>query len=216
MSLRLVQLFTGICPSGPVVGRCSLPWERRFGLPGVAAASLIVTNVTFGYFSTNDCGLQSTALAVNPSQVDWSPPVYLSSTTWTSVDSDARMSLGFIDATSTQCTSTGGGDANGCDSYRFALVFDVDGSVGGTPNSTVVSATNPALATGSCTDVSGWGGYYCAGLRLVPSLLLDRLRTTDIRMGPITVTRLDADLRQYFASGTCVIVDRLRGVSPGA
>ena len=81
------------------------------------------------------------------------------------------------------------------------MVMDVDGSVGGTANSTVVSSANPALTTSSCTTQTAWGAYYCPGLQLVPSLLLDRLRTVDIRMGPITITRMDGQNRQYYSSG---------------
>jgi hypothetical protein len=38
---------------------------------------------------------------------------------------------------------------DGCDSYRFALVSDADGSVGGVAASSIISATNPSLALAS-------------------------------------------------------------------
>ena len=175
-----------------------MPWESRHGLPSVAEAHLDVVNVTMGNFHSADCGLQSTALALNPSQIDWSPPVHLSGMAWPGTDATAKLNLGFVSGTDPKCL---GGD--GCDSYRFGLVLDVDGSVGGTPASSIVSGTNPELALGSpgCSPVTGWSAFYCPAVKLVTSVLLDRLRTTDIRMGPITVTRLDSEQRQYFATG---------------
>ncbi len=40
---------------------CSLPWEKRHGLPGVNEAKLTILGTTFGYFRTNDCGLKVVA-----------------------------------------------------------------------------------------------------------------------------------------------------------
>jgi hypothetical protein len=64
------------------------------------------------------------------------------------------------------------GFSDGCDSYRFALVSDLDGSVNGTPSSSIISATNPELALGSpgCAPMPLSEAYYCPGFALVPSV----------------------------------------------
>jgi hypothetical protein len=124
------------------------------------------------------CTRQSTAITLNPSNPDWSVPFFMSGLQWRSIDAGAKVFLGFHATTSSLCTS-----GDGCDSYRFALVADEDGSFGGTPRSSVLSATNPALALGSpgCVAINGWGAYYCPGFHLVPSVLLDRMRTVCMR-----------------------------------
>ena len=56
--------------------------------------------------------------------------------------------------------------SDGCDSYRFALLNDVDGTFGGTAGSSIISATNPQLALSSpdCNPMLGSEAYYCPGM----------------------------------------------------
>jgi hypothetical protein len=37
---------------------CSMPWEKRHGLPSVNEAKLTIVNTAFAYFRSNDCGLK--------------------------------------------------------------------------------------------------------------------------------------------------------------
>jgi hypothetical protein len=153
---------------------CSMPWEKRHGLPSVTEARMSIDNVTFAHFDATDCGMHSTAVSLNPSQPDWSPTMHLSRIAWAQVDVNARLFLGFSPSTNGLCTS-----GDGCDSYRFALVKDVDGSVGGSVGASIISEVNPQLAMWSpgCIAKGSWGAFYCPGLaNLVPAVFQDRVR----------------------------------------
>jgi hypothetical protein len=48
---------------------CSMPWEKRHGLPSANFGKIVVTNTAIAYFSESDCGKKSVAYTINPSQV---------------------------------------------------------------------------------------------------------------------------------------------------
>jgi hypothetical protein len=94
---------------------CSLPWEKRYGLPlGIDSADLFVEDTLFGYFPSAECGQRSAAVALNPSQTDFHPPLTFSGVSYVDVDEDAKFVLGRTGATVTECRGM-------CDSLAFAM-----------------------------------------------------------------------------------------------
>ena len=72
-----------------------MPWEKRYGLPATAYAKLILENIDFNYWKSNDCGKKSAAIAINPSQLEYTPPIESNSLTWNNhTEYSARLFLG--------------------------------------------------------------------------------------------------------------------------
>ena len=85
---------------------CAMPWEKRFGLPeGQTKADWTLTSVTFVGFvgDTADCGGRSKAIAHNPTQVDYSPPGFLSDIKWVGSPSEGRFMFETNDQTDPVC-----------------------------------------------------------------------------------------------------------------
>jgi hypothetical protein len=164
---------------------CSMPWEKRYGLPSATTAIFSITNTTFGYFNKTDCGLRSVAIAPNPSQVDYSPPMTFNKISWVSIDHDARMWLSsFPRVTASECDKT-------CDSLNYLTAADLDGSFAGVANSVVVSDYNPSLAgdTSRCEARPQYGAYLCR-FRL-RAIVLDNMDGDrgGRRIGPVRITQ---------------------------
>jgi hypothetical protein len=87
-----------------------------------------VDNTVFGFFNASECGKRSAAVAVNPSQVDFHPPMAFSGITYVEVAEDAKFALGRSATTAGECVNAA------CDSYGFTIVSDVDGSITGVPS----------------------------------------------------------------------------------
>jgi hypothetical protein len=137
---------------------CSMPWEKRYGLPlDIDSADLVrswfslvsrpvsvallymrvtlalslcfmlqfVRDSVFAFFNSTDCGQISAAVAINPSQVDFFPPMTFSGIDYAEVQEEAKFFLGRSAATASECREA-------CDSYDFAVITDEDGSVTGT------------------------------------------------------------------------------------
>jgi hypothetical protein len=84
-----------------------------------------VDSTVFAYFPRSECGQRSAALAVNPSQTDFNPPVTMSNIKYVSVDDGAMFALGRSDTTAGECKNAA------CDSYGYTMVLDKDGTVTG-------------------------------------------------------------------------------------
>ena len=161
-----------------------------------------IEGTTFAYFTASECGQQSAAITLNPSQTDFVPPFTLRNVSWdATVDYNARLYLGKTATTAPECAQT-------CDSYDFAAVFDPDGSLTGVVNSTVLGS-NPTLAFASpkCTNVFEWAGYACPGVRMRSMTLVGESHDSTARvMGTIRFIRYEdkndrKKTRTYFAHG---------------
>lgn len=155
-------------PSNRPTRMCSLPWEMRYGLWNAHNAQLYLTGVTFAGFGgvSVACGAQtegsrSVAYAHNPAQCDVATPVFSNSITWDGVPLAGRFSFRTTRVT-TVCTL---GDPRGGDGFATILLQDADGSLTGTPKSSVLGP-NPALGEDAplCTFNSDWNGILCPGL----------------------------------------------------
>jgi hypothetical protein len=143
---------------------CGFPWERRFGLPSTRNTHMFLRNVLFSGFAggeTLDCGRESRAIVMNPTQVDMAVPVTLASINWDDVPRGARFHFRMNSAyTDGRCA-----DGRQCDSSSFILVVDSDGTTTGTARTTILGP-NPALALPSpaCVANSDWPGAVCPGV----------------------------------------------------
>jgi hypothetical protein len=140
---------------------CSMPWEKRLGLPGTRQTTMYLNDVILSSFSTSDCGKQSAALAWNPTQYDLPVPVQATRIVWDATNIDAKFRFQTSYMTMSECSN-----GKQCDGLSFTLFNDIDGSLhGGQPGSSIVGP-NPLLAENSpaCTYVQAWPGFYCPGL----------------------------------------------------
>ena len=182
---------------------CSLPWELRYGLPGDSIhGELYVTNTVFGYFQAQDCGLQSVAVALNPTQIEYTPQLFFSGITWTAANVSARLSLGLTPQFSSTCQVS-------CDSLNFIMLTDLDGSLypeSGSRGGVMVSQEDPTLAYSypTCVEQSEFGGIYCPGHSFYGAMLENKDLDRGSRfVGPIVVTKYsdNPDNRTTFSHG---------------
>jgi hypothetical protein len=135
---------------------CSMPWEKRYGLPGTRHAEVHVQNTVISSFADNDCGMKSRAIAHNPSQSDYTPPVYLSGMTWHATNESARFMFQRNGWTQ-ECQA-------GCDGFFHIVMHDKDGTTTGTAGG-LVTGDNPELVAPApyCVARPAWPGFVCAG-----------------------------------------------------
>ncbi|KAA0165290.1 hypothetical protein FNF31_01943 [Cafeteria roenbergensis] len=149
--------FLPFCyPSNKPERMCSMPWEKRYGLPGTRHGELHVQNTVFTNFDgDDDCGSKSRAVVANPTQVDFAPPMYFKGVTWHNVPEQARFHFDKTSATDSKCKL-------GCDGLSFVVVHDVDGTTTGKAGGSVIS-NNPELAAPSpyCVGNANWPGFRC-------------------------------------------------------
>ncbi len=88
-----------------------------------------VRSSVFAYFNGSECGQRSVAVTVNPSQVDFFPPMTFSGIAFVSTPEAAKFALGRSVTTVGKCAS------GNCDGYDFVMVTDDDGSLTGIANS---------------------------------------------------------------------------------
>ena len=86
-----------------------------------------MTNTVFAHFQSTDCGKNSAAVAINPSQVDFFPPMTFAGISYVEVDEAAKFALARTDRTAAECQGA-------CDSYDYTIISDADGSITGTAN----------------------------------------------------------------------------------
>lgn len=165
---------------------CGLPWEKRFGLPSTRGTHMFLTDIVFAGYVEDYQGLKTTAYSLNPTQVDQPVPVSMSKIIWDNVPLKARFNFRTPDDVDTAC----GGD---CDGMNFALVSDVDGTVTGTANTSIVP-NNPALVDQyACTYVNEWRGYYCPGIKFRQSIIENMDRDRGFRrLGTMHITRVQS------------------------
>jgi hypothetical protein len=146
-----------------------------------------VNDVVFAHFAESECGQRSAAVALNPSQTDFTPPMSFAGIAYVNVDYEARFALGRSETTAGDCSGA-------CDSYDFASIVDDDGSVTGVSGSTVLGEYAPlALPSPTCTWVGPWGGSICTGVvfRAVTATgIFGRAQTVKRTVGPVQIRRL--------------------------
>jgi len=147
-----------------------MPWEKRFGLPSTRSTQMFFTNVTFAGFAGTEAacggaaaGATSVAYAHNPTQVDMAVPVFARGVAWDGVAEGARFS--FRPTGATKVSGMGAVTVGGGDGFQNILLQDDDGSLTGTPRSSVLGP-NPALGEESPTCVwkEAWQGMVCPGV----------------------------------------------------
>lgn len=164
---------------------CSMPWEKRYGLPSTRHTQLYLTRVAFSSFAGPgaDCGLHSRAVLLNPSQSDLAVPVYTAGLVWENTPPAARWFFGGAGAADPVLDD---------DAHNGALVQDTDGSAGGGgPRSSILgSAPAVAQASPACVPVTAWRGYACAGVVYRQAMFesMDRDRGSRL-LGSLFVTR---------------------------
>eukprot|EP00051_Salpingoeca_urceolata_P019992 m.295984 g.295984 ORF g.295984 m.295984 type:complete len:3942 (+) comp19518_c0_seq1:299-12124(+) len=180
---------------------CSMPWEKRYGLPAAVHGKLVLSSVTFGHFSESDCGLKSLAISTNPSQPDYSPPIHASGIAWRDVDHAAKLNLGKTDRHLSECDGS-------CDALTHAYLHDLDGTLSGTEAGAVyVSTKNPMISPGALCDLqANQSAYLCSGaMHLWEASLENKDRDRgDRRIGPVKLTYEEDntnDTRVYWSSG---------------
>jgi len=168
---------------------CSLPWEKRYGLPTTSVhGEMYVVNTVFGYFDQVDCGRRSVAVALNPSQIDYTPHMFTSGISWTAVNVSARMDFGLSSVHPSECQTS-------CDSVNFAMTQDLDGSFLSAGAGALMSQANPLLAKNfpQCTSYDLAGSIHCPGMRLFQAMLENNDLDRGGRIfGPVRATKLDA------------------------
>lgn len=166
---------------------CSMPWEKRFGLPSTASTRFYMDNVTFIGFNGTDCGRQSVAVAFNPSQSDMAVPTYTSRITWGNTPLDARFWNGMNVNTPEKCFGF-----QECPSFQYINIQDTDGTFAQTGTSTSILADNPMIAYPSptCSIESAWPGIICPNIRMVSAVAQGiTLDSGHINLGSLRVTR---------------------------
>eukprot|EP00048_Salpingoeca_helianthica_P015090 m.224971 g.224971 ORF g.224971 m.224971 type:complete len:4030 (+) comp16594_c0_seq1:296-12385(+) len=166
---------------------CSLPWEKRYGLPTTDVhAELYLTNTVFGYFQPSDCGRVSVGLTLNPTQVDYTPHIFASGITWVATNDTARMQLGLTNRHPQDCQTS-------CDSTNYALANDIDGSLfSNTAGATLMGQANPLLARNfpECTSYSDVGVIHCPTMRVSQAMLSNNdLDRGSRKFGPVRATK---------------------------
>jgi hypothetical protein len=148
---------------------CAMPWEKRFGMPSTRATQLYLSNVTFAGFSGvepvcggGSAGARSVAYAHNPTQVDMAVPVFARRVAWDGVGEAARFS--FRTTAASPASGTGAVTVGGGDGFQNILLQDDDGSLTGTPFSSVLGP-NPAVGEDApaCVWKEAWQGMVCPG-----------------------------------------------------
>jgi hypothetical protein len=138
---------------------CGMPWEKKYGLPSTATASLNVANTVFANFTAaGGCGLQVAAVLWNPTQADFTPPLFFSGVQWAGVDEAAKVYFGPQGSTDGKCTSAG------CDGMNSIVAVDKDGSFLGLPGGGSIIGRNPSAAVSGCTEVVSWYAFRCPGI----------------------------------------------------
>lgn len=179
---------------------CGMPWEKKYGLPVSQFGHLYVTKTRFAYFAHTECGdYRSVAIAHNPSQDDFTPPITVSGLSWYESSRDARVWVGYTEGlTASKC-------ATYCDGLHAIVITDVDGTLMGSSDAAggSVIASVPTLARNApdCVPNTAWGGYECPNmpLRAVTFENVDSDRGSR-KLGPVDLIRL-ADNRTYGAQG---------------
>ena len=155
----------------PILG-CLMPWESKSGTLSQSYSETHLTRITFGYFEHEDCGKRSVAITTHPEGGDITFPVLFRGIRWLpSAEADAR--FGFD-------------NPSAADGFQQMALFDVDGTMTGTPRAydapsvagythggipwtagstaTILPLSNPYLATTACYTVEG--AYVCPGVEL--------------------------------------------------
>jgi hypothetical protein len=189
----------GVTPCTPanVVNRiCSIPWERRFGNVDIQHATLNISDTAFRYWATNDCGMSSRAIRLNPTQPDFTPVTYTSRLTWMDYDATSRFVLSDVSAQRYEATACRDGS---CDAVNYFTIEDMDGTTNGhawddgTPvrGVTMLSAHNaPAADPVRCRTDSNTGSFVCRDAPIVRVILESNPpRFVARRVGPMTVRR---------------------------
>lgn len=179
---------------------CSMPWEKRLGLPGTRQTTMYLNDVTLSSFSVTDCGKQSAAIAWNPTQYDLPVPVQALRIVWDATSLEAKFRFQTSYMTMSECNN-----GKQCDGLSFNLFNDIDGSLyGGVPRSSIIGP-NPLLAENSpsCSYIQAWPGFYCPGLTyrhaIYESLDGDR---GGRKLGALQVSRISGPSnRTYTAKG---------------
>ncbi len=176
---------------------CSLPWEKRYGLPyGSAHGELVASTTTFAYFAGTECAQRSTAIAWNPTQRDFAPPISMSTIGWREVAADAKFDFRYhADIADPICES-------GCDGLNQLTVSDLDGTVTGQAlaASGVLNRAHTVLATHgislanpgtACVEASSQGILVCPDTRyrelVVENMDEDRMMR---KVGPLKTMHL--------------------------
>lgn len=155
----------GITPCRPPttpIKMCVMPWEERMGSAGSRYSESHWDGVTFGHWSSSDCGKPSVAFTYNPTNIDIAYPQFFTGVKWLpSVEAGARVYLGESGITHNSVVATGEFDG-----VNQLVLTDVDGSLlGSTPDASLVTVYNPALAIQTCTEV-GSSYFQCPELQL--------------------------------------------------
>ncbi len=152
----------------------------------------------FAHFPDPDeCDQSSAAIALNPSQSDFQPPITLSGTLFVDVAVNAMLSLGRHATTAPACR-------NGCDGYNFALVVDSDGSLTGAAGTNILGEYAPlAFATPKCYPKPEWGAFVCWDSAFRNVAVSNKMVNVQSRrtLGPLLVTRMsptDASVNQTY------------------
>ena len=144
---------------------CSMPWEKRYGLPSTRHAEYHVINTNFAHFGNESetCGGQSyasKAVVTNPTQVDFFPPMFFRGISWHGTGHDNKFSFDKNSETNSKCVS------QACDGFNTAKVEDLDGTTvsTGRANSVILSGWDIGNADASpvCNGVAAWSGVECA------------------------------------------------------
>lgn len=178
---------------------CSMPWEKRYGLPSTRHTQAYVTNVVFSNFAGEggDCGRHSRAIMTNPTQPDMSVPFSMTGVTWANVTEGARFYF-----------ASANGELGDDDAHSFALISDVDGSVTGTPGTSIIGSSPTAgLPSPACRWQQAWHGQVCPGIIFRQAIFesLDRDRGFR-RLGQLHITRPAGD-------GSSNVSDLVRGIT---
>eukprot|EP00638_Chattonella_subsalsa_P015791 CAMPEP_0117829880 /NCGR_PEP_ID=MMETSP0949-20121206/8130_1 /TAXON_ID=44440 /ORGANISM="Chattonella subsalsa, Strain CCMP2191" /LENGTH=3868 /DNA_ID=CAMNT_0005670717 /DNA_START=230 /DNA_END=11837 /DNA_ORIENTATION=- len=185
--------------------QCSMPWENRFSIGlGTRFAELHITDVTFyGYKGGNgsDCGMDSHALINNPSQTDFTPPIFMSGISWQNMADKGKFLLNHKNA---HTQSMLGLQYN--DGIDMIVVQDLDGTA---LNSVAGGffTTNLLLAAEYpyCEGVPEWGGYWCDNSMTLRAAMFESLDSDrgSRRIGPVKITRENgvAANRTYWTAG---------------
>jgi hypothetical protein len=174
-------------PGNTIVRMCSMPLERRYGTISAVNVAAYLSNVRFGFFNKTDCGVRSTAIVHNPTQIDQSVPHYISGAVWENVPHDSKFDFRTGALTDEKCQ-----DGVGCDSMNNIYLRDEDGSVTGHAGGSIIGP-NPALVypEPGCLARADWNGFECNSPN-VPALRYGHYEGVNqgrVNMGGVQFTR---------------------------
>eukprot|EP01035_Chromulina_nebulosa_P018019 gene18019-23659_t len=176
---RLANTFaSGTCDPSLTPDRlCSLPWEKRYGLPsGNLYSELHIHNNTFSGFSGDQSceSVFGVAVGLNPSQIDLNPVIVSSDSTWLDQDKgnmDISARLGLFISPEYTCAN------DDCMGHKMLLIHDYRSFLKDTADNLLSSVTdrenvqgqivynNPEYVGSSavCTEASALGDslYSC-------------------------------------------------------